>query len=511
MIPATLGDVVRLNAARIPEETAFAFGATLVTFAEHHGRALRLSAAIAAAGLGLQDRVAVLSRNTRPFMEIYAAGELAGYVVATINYRLAAPEVARIVADAAPAILFFETAFAHLLEPVRAAGDVPRLVAFGGEVPDFAEDYEAFLASGDPAGADGRPGPDDILHVIYTSGTTGLPKGVMRSHRAELAVAASMASEIGIEPGDRMQLMMPAFHVGARFLQIGAHFRGATVRFHAEFDPPAVVDAIERERITITHMAPTMVKMLLDVPGIEARDLSSLRTLVYSGAPMPLPLLERGLSLLGPVFLQLYGMSEGCATTLPKRQHRTATEADRRRLASVGQAAGGVEIRIADPADRPLPPGAVGEVQTRTPTLLSGYWNNGPATLAALRGGWYHTGDMGMLDENGFLFLVDRKKDMIISGGENIYSREVEAALASHPAVEDVAVIGVPDPTWGEAVVAVVVAREPRPSADVLVAHCRTQIASYKKLRTIHFVAELPRLVSGKVDKVALRGRFRPA
>ena len=504
---ATIGDVLRRNAAAHPDRTAFVFGETRVSFAEHLERAERVARAIAAAGVSPQDRVAVMSRNTRAFMEVYAGAELSGYIVATVNFRLAAPEVQRIVSIARPRILFYEAAYEAVVETLVGSG-VQLFVAIGGEPAEWAVSYEDFVATADPLRPLATPDIDDILHLIFTSGSTGTPKGVMRSHRTELAVCDYFATEIGMETHDRLLLMMPVFHVGHRFMQLGGHFRAAEIHVQAEFNPRAILDTIERERITITHLAPTMVKALLDVPDVGTRDLSSLRSIVYSGAPMPVPHLEHGMRVFGDVFLQLYGMSEGSATTLHRHDHRTQTPQDRMRLASVGRASRGVAMRIADAADRPVPTGTVGEVQLRAPTIMKGYWNDSEATVAALRGGWYHTGDMGRLDEDGYLHLVDRAKDMIISGGENIYSREVETAIASHPMVEDVAVIGCPDAYWGETVLAIVVARDPALSAEAVIAHCRSRIASYKKPRSVVFAADLPRLASGKVDKVALRRAF---
>jgi acyl-CoA synthetase (AMP-forming)/AMP-acid ligase II len=316
-----------------------------------------------------------------------------------------------------------------------------------------------------------------------------------------------MATELGLIVSDRLQLMMPIFHVGARFLQLAVHIRGGSVVLHHDFKPAEIVETIERERVTMTHMAPTMVQAVLNVTGIEQRDLKSLHTICYSAAPMPVPLLKRGLKLLGPVFLQLYGMTEGGGTTLHKRQHKPdGTPEEVKRLGSIGQAAPTVDIRIIDEEGNEQPTGQPGEILTRTATHMLGYWNNSAATIAALKDGWYHTGDVGYLDDHGFLYLVDRKKDMIISGGENIYSREVEEAVASHPAVMDVAVIGVKDEYWGETVRAVCVLNAGQTATESeLIEHAKTQIASYKKPKSVVFVDELPRLPSGKINKVVLR------
>ncbi|MCZ8108273.1 MAG: long-chain-fatty-acid--CoA ligase [Burkholderiales bacterium] len=506
-----LGDILLNNAHKFPDETAFVYGDRRITFSQHCARAKRLSSALWQRGIRKQDRVSILSQNTMEFMETYAACELAGFIAATVNWRLAPPEIEYILTDSTPRILFFEAQYAATVDQVRSRlPHIEAYVCFGGPAPEWALDYEAVLASGDEAGAPGRPLPDEIMHLIYTSGTTGRPKGVMRTHRGEIAIAQLMATELGLIVSDRLQLMMPVFHVGSRFLQLGAHLRGATVILHHDFRPADIVATIVRERVTMTHMAPTMVQAVLGVPGIEEADLSSLHTICYSAAPMPVPLLRRGLKLLGPVFLQLYGMTEGGGTTLHKRQHKPdGTPEEVRRLGSIGQAAPNVDIRIVDDEGRDVPVGQPGEILTRTASHMAGYWNNSAATIAALRGGWYYTGDLGCLDEQGFLYLVDRKKDMIISGGENIYSREVEEALATHPGVADVAVIGVKDDYWGEVVKAVVVLAPGAAAGEAeLIEHCKTQIASYKKPKSVEFTAELPRLPSGKINKVVLRQTY---
>ena len=510
----TLGDVLRNNARKFPDETAVSYHGRIITFREHLERGNRLASALWKRGIRRQDRVSILSQNTMEFLEAYAACELAGYIAATVNWRLAPPEIQMILNEATPRVLIFEAQYAGIIDKIRdKLGFVEAFLCFGGAAPDWAENYETVVAGGDVEGAPTRPLPDEIMHLIYTSGTTGRPKGVMRTHRGEIAVAILMATELGLIVSDKLQLMMPIFHVGARFLQLGVHIRGGSIVLHHDFKPEEIIETIERERVTMTHMAPTMVQAVLNVPGIERRDLKSLHTICYSAAPMPVPLLKRGLKLLGPVFLQLYGMTEGGGTTLHKRQHKPdGSEQDIKRLGSVGQAAPDVRLRIVDEGGGNLPVGQPGEILISTTSRMVGYWNNTAATIAALKGGWYHTGDLGYLDEQGFLYLVDRKKDMIISGGENIYSREVEEALAAHPAITDVAVIGVKDDYWGETVRAIAVLDPGKPTSESeLIEHCKTLMASYKKPKSIVFVDDLPRLPSGKINKVILRQLYGAA
>ncbi|MGV6872135.1 class I adenylate-forming enzyme family protein [Pseudochelatococcus sp. B33] len=506
-----LGDIIRRNARCHPTDTAYVFGGQSISFAEHHSTALRLATALRDLGLRHQSRIAVMCMNSYQQIVAFSACELAGFVAATVNYRLAAPEVSQILADCTPSILIFDEAYAELIASIREGMPSIRHFICIGNAPSWALSFDAVI-DGVPAGqpAPWRIVPEDLIHIIYTSGTTGRPKGVMRSHFAEIQMAEMMTTEVGLLPDDVVQITMPLFHVGARWVQLGAQLRAAKVIVHPRYDEEEVITTIEREKVTLAHMAPTLVQRTLLNPLIETTDLSSLRTIYYSAAPMPLPTLKRGLEMLGNVFVQLYGMTEGGGTTLGKLQHRPdGTERERRWLSSVGQAPNGVQIRIVDADGRDMPKGQPGEVVTRTATRMSGYWNNSAATVDAVREGWYYTGDIGYLDEEDFLYLVDRKKDMIISGGENIYCREVEEALASHPSVAEVAVFGLPDPTWGEIVVAAIVpAADAEVGADALEAHCRQQIASYKKPKKYVFPAEIPKLNTGKVNKIALRQTY---
>jgi len=510
-VPQTLADMLAKNAWKYPDQTAFVWGDRRVTHAEHHLKAAKLAHALRALGMRRQDRVGMLSQNSLEFQEVYSACEISGYICATVNWRLAIPEMVFIINDGAPKVFIFEADYAETVMAMRdQLKTVEHYVCIGGAgVPglDFALDYDELVASGDASGVPFRPKPDDVAFLIYTSGTTGRPKGVMLSQGGQVAAAEILGSDQRNSSSDRLLIMMPLFHIGAKIIQLAQHWRAGTVVVQKGFEPREIVSCIEREKITVTHMAPTMIQTLLESPAIEGADLSSLRMIVYAAAPMPIPVLKKGLALLGPVFQQQFGQTEGIGTTLLAHQHRPdGDERDCEILTSVGQVSPRVAVRVVNDQGEDLPVGHVGEILLTSPGVMKGYWNNTAATIDTLRDGWVHTGDMGRLDHEGFLYLADRKKDMIISGGENIYSREVEEAVVSHDAVSEVAVIGVPDEKWGEAVMAVVV---PRTGIDVtaqaLVEHCRTRIASYKKPRHVVFVDEIVKLPSGKIDKVRLR------
>ena len=378
--------------------------------------------------------------------------------------------------------------------------------------PAWAHPFEDVIARGSPDGPPISPQPDDYVYLWYTSGTTGKPKGVPWRHwkACESARANALLTEL---TGDsRVLQVTPAFHIGGKGYVIGASWMGGCTVLHRAFDPVETLVAIDRERITMTFMVAAMLQAVLAVPNLDEYDVSSVRMIVTAAAPIPVPVLRRGIELLGPVFSIQYGCTEaGGISAMPRWEvNPNGTEDDLRRLASVGHIPPEVDFRLVNERGDRCAPGEPGEVVIRSQALFEGYWNNMPATLEVLRDGWYHTGDIGVLDEKDYLFLVDRKKDMIISGGENIYSREVEEALASHADVMEAAVIGVPHPKWVEAVKAIVVVK---PGAcltpDAVIAHCRTHIAGYKCPKSVEFVEALPRLATGKLDKPALRARYQ--
>jgi len=403
--------------------------------------------------------------------------------------------------------------YAETIDSLRGGLGIQRYVCLGN-APDWAEPYEALADSGSLDGPPIRARVDDVAVLMYTSGTTGRPKGVMRTHRGEARQAETMSNVFAKRGDTRQLIMMPLFHVGARCLYYSSFWLAGTIHVQRRFDPTLILETIQKDRITHLHLVPTMVAGILDVPEIESYDLSSVELLLYAAAPMPVSLLKRGIATFGNVLGNGYGSTECNFTFLaPHQHHPNGTPEQIARLASVGQAFPDVDIRILDDGGRDCPTGMPGEVTCRSDSCMSGYWSNGPATVEALRDGWYHTGDIGYLDSQGYLFLVDRKKDMIITGGENVYCREVENAIEQHPDVHEVAVIGVPDEKWGESVRAIVVLR---PAASLteaeLITFTREQLAHYKAPKSVIFVNELPRLQTGKISKVQLReqSKHRP-
>ncbi|MDX5357889.1 MAG: AMP-binding protein, partial [Rhodobacterales bacterium] len=473
---ATLADMMVNNAAWYGDHPAYVQGSRSLSFRDYLLRSRKLASALAHAGLRQYDRLGMLGMNSIDYLVMYGACQISGLVAATINFRLADPEWTYIINHGAPKALVFDTRYSARIAEIRPQlKSVQIFVGLGPDCPEWATPWDRFLETGSETAPLPQPEADDLAYLIYTSGTTGRPKGVMLEHTSGVENGRTIGAALQLGHSDRMLLMMPFFHIGAKALELAAQWGSATVHVMAEFDPVEIFKTIAREKITITHLAPTMIQALLDHPERENHDLSSLRTVLYSAAPMPTPVLRRALSAFGPIFIQMYGATEGSGTLLPASSHRPdGDERDIRRLGSIGHPIPGVQMRLEDEQGNEAPEGEIGELCYRGLVMMRGYWNDADATAAALRGGWMHSGDMARRDADGYYYLVDRKKDMIISGGENIYSREVEEAILSHPDISEAAVIGIPDAKWGEAVCAVVVTRAGATvSGDDVIAHCR--------------------------------------
>ncbi len=513
-----LGDVFRRNAQCYGALPALRFEGHTTTHAELADNVCRLCHALEGLGVNRGDRVAVLSRNLPEYLEIYGAAGWRGFMALGLNYRLSAPEQCHILQDAEPGVIFYEAIYAERIGELRAR--LPDTITYVVLRPDEAPaghtlidlTYEHLLERGSPEVPTYPARPDDTLFLIYTSGTTGKPKGAMLGNEAQLEQARVQALAHGAQPTDRMLIVMPFFHIGGPTELLTYLCTGATIVLHREFEAQAVLTSIEQEQVTAAHLAPTMIQMMLDEVEQGSWRLDSLHTVCYASAPMTVTLSRRARAVFGPIFMQIYGMTEnGLGTALLKHQHVIdGAPHEVKRLASAGQPYLGTDIRIIRPGGSECGNEEPGEILIRSASLMQGYWKRPEATAAALIDGWLHTGDIGYFDDEHFLFVVDRKKDMIVSGGENIYSREVEEALVAHPAILEAAVIGVPDPKWGESVHAFVACKPGQSvTRDELVAHCRALIASYKKPRDVTFMDALPRVPSTrKIDKQALRKPF---
>jgi len=429
-----------------------------------------------------------------------------------LNYRLAPPEWRYIVGDAGAKLILAQDALAEAIAPVRGElAGVGDWIAIGEDVTGW-ERWDDFLA-GQPATPPAHRGaPDDDLYQMYTSGTTGRPKGAVLTHRAVIAQLHQAMHGFGGRVGERTLIVAPLYHAAAGVTTFAAVHAGGALYIQEEFVPAEVVRALSEERIAVALLVPAMIQFcLVGVPGVAERRYDGLRLIVYGASPIAEQTLARAMQVFGCDFLQAYGMTEttAAATYLMPADHRRAVAGEPGLLLSAGRPVLGTEIRIVGRDGAPLPNGQIGEIAIRGPQVMRGYWNLPEASAEALRNGWMHTGDAGVLDEEGYLFVQDRTKDMIVSGGENIYPREIEEVLYRHPAVAEAAVIGIPDDRWGEAVKAVVVLK-PGQQADAmqLIEFCDGQLAGYKRPRSVDFIEALPRNPSGKVLKRELREKY---
>jgi long-chain acyl-CoA synthetase len=487
------------------ERTALIEGDRRLTYRELGARVSRLGGALDRLGLPPGAFVGTLAGNTAAHLESWLAVPAYGRVINSLNHRLAPDELAFMIDDSDTRVLVADDtrldAARKLLERCEA---LEHLVHAGDDrTPDDCIPYQALLDDSEPV-APPDLSADTLAAISYTGGTTGLPKGVMLSHGNLVANAKHFLFQDALTPEDRYVHAGPLFHVADSTMVFCVTWAGGTHIMLDRFDLPRLVRAIEQHGATVLVLVPTMIQMLLEHLEQHAADLGSLRLLHYAAAPMPESLLERAMRTLPCDFLHGYGMTEAApgVTYLSPADHRAG-----RHLRSVGHAIPGVQVEIRDPSDRPLPEGEVGQVCVRGPNVMLGYWNRDEATREVVSDdGWYRTGDAGRLD-GGYLYLADRLKDMIVSGGENVYSIEVENAIASHPGVREVAVVARSDERWGERVHAIIV---PAPGATLdeaaIVEHCRRRIAGFKLPRSVEFRHEpLPKTGAGKVLKAKLR------
>ncbi len=494
---------------------AVACGNTRYTWNDFEQRTDALARGLAALGIVRGDRVAVLMLNCHRYLELYYACARMGAVIVPLNIRLARAEIVFILNDSETKVLVVDKPFAPYATGRDTFPSVEHIVYCGEETPPDMINYDDVMSKGTQMqeGVDQVMEDDDIVGLFYTGGTTGRAKGVMLSHKNIVSNAMNAIIAFGFNNQATWLHAAPMFHladVGAIF---GVTMLGARHAFIPMFNPVHVLQAIQDEKVTVTVLVPTMINAVLNHPDVDKYDLSSLRCLIYGASPMPIQLLKQGLRKWGQIFAQGYGMTETSPllTVLDMHDHIVeGTPEQVRRLASCGKEIVGVEVRVVNAAGDDVEPGEIGEIIARGPNVMLGYWRMQEATSAAIVDGWMHTGDLAMVDEENYIYIVDRAKDMIISGGENIYSVEVENALYTHPAVLEAAVIGIPHDTWGEAIHAVVVCKPGRnASAEELIAHARTQIAGYKVPRSIEFYPEaLPKSGAGKILKRDLRTKY---
>ena len=497
-----------------PQNTAIVSRSQRTSYEEFNVRVNRLANALQQLGAKPRDNVAILMVNCPQMLEAMFAAFRLGCGAVPINFRLHPSEAAFIIDNSEASVLFITDDFEEQIDGMRRV--LPRLrhVVTTGSGTNRLLQYEPLLSAESEDFTDADVDSDDVAWLFYTSGTTGTPKGAMLTHRNLLGMTERFFSDICplSDQHEAVLLAAPISHGAGLYALPNIGKAAANVFLDStSFDPTTVLHTIESERVTNLFAAPAMIKRLVECPHIDDTDVSSLKAFVYGGAPMMVEDLQQAISRF-PGLVQIYGLGETpmTITSLSQDDHISdGTDLQTKRLASAGVRRTDVDVEVVDSDDNVLPIGEMGEIVTRSDVMTKGYWRNPDATAETLRGGWLHTGDVGYFDEDGYLYLMDRSKDLIISGGENIYPREIEEVLARHRAVREVAVIGVPDAQWGEAVKAVVALAAGQEVTEAeLIAYCKEHIASYKKPKLVDFIDELPKNNYGKIVKRELRAPY---
>ncbi len=508
----TLRTFLTRNMAYHPNKPAFIEGERHLTFAEFTARTYSMGNALLSLGLKKGDRVAMLSHNSIENAECYFSIPNAGLVLVMLNFRLAAREIKTILADSgASALIVNEKYLGHIEEIKRELGDLKHFIFIGYKsgLPSGYRHYEELIKAGSPSVPETAVTEDDLAAFIYTSGTTGAPKGCMATHRNLYHAGRSLNVVMDLGEEDVEIIASPLFHATGISCIFPAVYAGLTSVIMPQWDVAEFLRMVEKYHVSTGMIATPMLLFLVDYPDISKYDVSSLRYIFFAGAPVTPVVYKKALEIFGNIFIHLFGTSETVGHTAvltPKDISRALEEGDDDVFSSCGRSSPDMESVIVDENDRPVSPGEVGEIKVRGLGTTLGYWNNEETTKKDFRNGWYYPLDLCRVDEKGFIYVVDRKKDMIITGGENVYPAEVENILYKHPSVRQTAVIGFPDRKWGEIVTAVVVKKDGvGVSEEDLRTFCRQEIAGYKVPKKVLFVDELPMSTSGKILKYKLR------
>ncbi|OPY62070.1 MAG: Long-chain-fatty-acid--CoA ligase [Syntrophorhabdaceae bacterium PtaU1.Bin034] len=509
----TIGDLLVRSANKFPNKLAIVQEDASVTFRTLNERVNGLANSLVGSGIKKGDRVGVLVHNCKEFIEIYFALAKIGVIFCPYNNHLREWELKDIIDYSTPRFVFMDADFAGMISTLKPElKSVEKYVCLQTGAATFAEDYETLVAQGSKAQPDAKVLEDDVLSIIFTAGTTGRPKGAMRTHRHLMSDAIASAIDLRVGYDERVLITFPMYHVAAEDNIVRHSFLPNTIYIKREggFNPAEVLEYISKEHISRCQFVPTMIHSLIQVPDVSKYDLSSLRLILYAGSSMPVELLKKALAIFPCGFAQLYGQTEsGPFTTVLKPEDHALEGSAVARLASSGKPALNYEIRIVDENDNDVPQGEIGEIIGRSEAMMIGYWQMPEETAKKLKNGWLHTGDLGRFDEEGFVYIVERKNDMIISGGVNVYPREIEEVLYRHPAVSEVSVIGIPDEHWGEVVKAVVVLKDGvEVTAAELIDFCGKNLAGFKKPKSVDFWKELPKSPQGKILKKEIRKHY---
>jgi long-chain acyl-CoA synthetase len=511
----TVGDMLVRNAHKFPRKTALVCEGVRLDYRALNERVNRLSNSLLNKGLTKGDRIGVLVHNSHQFVELYFAAAKTGAIFCPYNNHLNGAELKEVITYSAPRVLVLDEDYGELVAAIRGEiSSVEQCLSVQRPSAPFLVDYEDLVSTGSDQELPARIVDDDIISIFFTAGTTGKPKGAVRTHRHLVTNAITGVIELRVEYDEKVLISFPMYHIACEDNIVRHTYLPNTLVIKREgaFNPDEVLQLIETENITRCQLVPTMLQALLQSPRIDTYDLSSLRLILYAGAPMPVELLKRALQRFRCGFAQLYGQTEsGPLTTVLKPEDHVleGSEAQLARLASAGKAVVSYEIRIVDDADREVPVGEVGEIIGRSEAMMQGYWNLPDETKETLKNGWLHTGDLGRVDAEGYVYVVERKNDMIISGGVNIYPREIEEVLYQHPAVQEAAVIGIPDAYWGEASKAVVVVRSgAQATQEDIIRFCGERLAGFKKPKSVDFWHELPKSPQGKILKKSIKAFY---
>jgi len=509
----TYADVIYRNALLYPDQEAFVYGDTRITFSEFNTRVNKLIHALHEMGVRKGDVLGILSWNCLEYADVYGAAMKGGFIASPFNTRLQANELEYIINYSEANTLFVGHELLEVTNSLRPRlPKVRNFISFESSAPSMTA-YDDLLASQQGQEPDVQVGEDDLVCIIYTSGTTGVPRGALYTQRRFIEDSKTLVIDMGLQPGHKRVLITPLFHVaGNTHFRSSLYIGGCNIILKF-FDPAATLQIIQNERATHMDFVPTHLVAMLNLPDLNKYDISSMKFLWYGASPMPLEVLKKGMKVFGPIFAQGYGQSESgpAISHLTKEDHNVLDrpEEEQKKLMSAGRPDIGVQVRIVDDEGNDVEPGEVGEITVRSKQIMVEYWHKPDDTLANIVNGWLHTGDMGYYDEEGYIYIVDRKKDMIISGGENVYPREVEEILYRHPAVLEATVIGIPDPYWVERVHAVVVTKKgASTTAEELIAFCKENIAGYKAPKSVEFVDSLPKNPAGKILKRELREKY---
>jgi long-chain acyl-CoA synthetase len=511
----TYADIIYRNALLRPDREAFIYGTQRISFSQYNARVNSLIRGLQELGLKKGDGIGILSWNCLEYTDVYGAGMKGGFIVSPFSPRMQADELDYIINYSEVKVLFVGPELMEIVDQLKPRlQGVKHYISLEGIIPEMLT-HDKLLETYSKEEPDVRIEEDDPFVIFYTSGTTGVPRGAVYTHLRKMEEARTKVLTAGLQPGNKHVMILPLFHIGGwshfwAFFYVGAC---NVIMPQRSFDPAATLKTIENEQATDVHIVPTQLVGMLALPDIDKYDLKSLKQIWYAASPMPLELLRKGIARFGAIFGQGYGQSESGPdiAILPLEFHQVPdmSPEEQKVLASCGQPCVWVHARIVDENDNDARPHEVGEIVMQSKAVMTGYWRKPDETRDVMANGWLHTGDMGYYDEKGFIYIVDRKKDMIITGGENVFPREIEEVLYKHPAVSEAAVIGVPDEKWVERVHAVITLKEGHEvGSDEITAFCREHLGRYKVPRSVEFVESLPKNPQGKILKRQIREKY---